>query len=559
MPAFVLVNAQTEGGGHPVAADPSRAARANKSRDLRNREGAQVTHPSIHARTNPDKPAYIMAATGETVTYGQLEARSNQVAQLFRSLGLKPQDHMAFVLENSARFYEVAFGAQRAGLYYTAISTHLQPEEIAYIVGDCGAKVFITSIRFADRAEELRKQLSPDTVCLMIGGVIPGFQSFEDAVKAMPETPVADEVTGPDMLYSSGTTGRPKGVKKPFENTPITQLNPFLNALVGTMCGANSETVYLSPAPLYHAAPMRFNMMIMCYGGTSIIMEKFDAEEYLRLVEKYKVTFSQLVPTMFIRMLKLPDAIRTKYDISSLKSAVHAAAPCPADVKKAMIAWWGPIILEYYAGSEGNGVTIINSQEALERPGSVGRALVGEIKIVGEDGQLEGPGDIGQIYFAGAPEFSYHNDPEKTKGAYNEHGWSSLGDVGYLDKDGYLFLTDRKSYMIISGGVNIYPQETEDALIGHPAVTDAAVFGVPNAEMGEEVKAVVQPADGYEAGPELAAELMAYCRTKLSPIKCPKSIDFDPELPRTPTGKLMKRILRDRYWPKEAKGPAAVA
>ncbi|MFC0284028.1 acyl-CoA synthetase [Camelimonas abortus] len=518
-----------------------------------------MTHPSIHAKRTPDKPAYIMASTGETVTYAQLEARSNQVAHLFRSLGLQAQDHVAWMLENSARFYEVAFGAQRSGLYHTAISTHLQPDEIAYIVGDCGAKVFITSVKFADRAEELRQKLAPDTVCFMIGGVAPGYRSFEEAVKDMPVTPIADEVTGHDMLYSSGTTGKPKGVKKPFENAPITKLVGFLHTLIGEMCGADENTVYLSPAPLYHAAPMRFNMMIMCYGGTSIIMEKFDAEEFLRLVEKYRVTFSQLVPTMFIRMLKLPEEARRKYDVSSLKAAVHAAAPCPADVKKAMIDWWGPIIIEYYAGSEANGITLITSQEALERPGSVGRAIVGEVRIVGEDGEEEAHGDIGMVYFANGPKFEYHNDPEKTRNAYNEKGWSTLGDVGYLDRDGYLYLTDRKSYMIISGGVNIYPQETEDVLIGHPAVFDAAVFGVPNPEMGEEVKAVVQPAPGYEASPELAAELIAYCRSKLSPIKCPKSIDFDPELPRTPTGKLMKRIVRDRYWPKDAKGPAAVA
>ncbi|GGC66165.1 acyl-CoA synthetase [Chelatococcus reniformis] len=517
-----------------------------------------MTHPSIHAQTTPEKPAYIMARTGETVTYGELEARSNQAAQLFRSLGLKPGDHIAVLLENNARFYEVLWGAQRSGLYYTAISSHLKPEEVGYIVGDCGAKVFITSGKFADRAGELKSLLKPGTVCYMMAGEAEGFQAWEPAVGAQPTTPIADQVLGYDMLYSSGTTGKPKGVKKAFLNEPFTKINPFLDLLCGKMCGMNSESIYLSPAPLYHAAPLRFNMMVMSYGGTSVIMDKFDAEDYLRLVEQYKATHSQLVPTMFIRMLKLPEDVRTRYDISSLKGAVHAAAPCPVEVKQQMIAWWGPILVEYYAGSEGNGSTVISSKEALERPGSVGRSLVGEVKIVGEDGEVVPTGEIGQIYFAGAPEFSYHNDPEKTKSAYNDKGWSSLGDVGYLDQEGYLFLTDRKAYMIISGGVNIYPQETEDALIGHPKVTDAAVFGVPNDEFGEEVKAVVQLAPGIAPSPALAAELMDYCRGRLSPIKCPKSIDFEAELPRSPTGKLYKRLLRDRYWPSD-RGPAQMA
>jgi long-chain acyl-CoA synthetase len=312
----------------------------------------------------------------------------------------------------------------------------------------------------------------------------------------------------------------------------------------------NADSIYLSPAPLYHAAPLRFNMMAITLGGTSIIMESFDAEEFLRLVEKHKVTQSQLVPTMFVRMLKLPEEVRRRYDVSSLRGAIHAAAPCPVDVKAKMIEWWGPILIEYYAGSEGNGVTVSTSQQWLTHRGTVGRAVVGKIKILGENDEELPPEQIGTVYFADAPVFSYHNDPEKTKRAYNAKGWSTLGDVGYLDEEGYLYLTDRKSYMIISGGVNIYPQETEDVLITHADVADVAVFGVPNEEMGEEVKAVVQPHDMARAGKDLAAELMLFCRQHLSPIKCPKSIDFEAELPRTPTGKLVKRHLRDRYWPK---------
>jgi len=319
----------------------------------------------------------------------------------------------------------------------------------------------------------------------------------------------------------------------------------------------SADTVYLSPAPLYHAAPLRFNMMVGVLGGTSIIMEHFDAEEFLALVERHRVTQSQLVPTMFVRMLKLPDEVRRRYDISSLKGAIHAAAPCPADVKAKMIEWWGPILIEYYAGSEGNGVTVCTSKEWLQHRGSVGRAVVGKVKILDENDNELAPGEIGGVYFADAPTFAYHNDPEKTRRAYNARGWSTLGDVGYIDAEGYLYLTDRKAYMIISGGVNVYPQETEDVLITHPAVADVAVFGVPNAEMGEEVKAVVQPHDMGRAGKELEAELIAFCRQHLSPLKCPRSIDFEADLPRTPTGKLVKRHLRDRYWPSTLRGPAA--
>jgi long-chain acyl-CoA synthetase len=310
----------------------------------------------------------------------------------------------------------------------------------------------------------------------------------------------------------------------------------------------SSDSVYLSPAPLYHAAPLRFNMMAITLGGTSIIMEHFDAEEFLKLVEKYKATQSQLVPTMFVRMLKLPDDVRAAYDVSSLKGAIHAAAPCPVDVKAKMIEWWGPILIEYYAGSEGNGVTVSTSQQWLTHRGTVGRAVVGKVKILDENDEERPTGEIGTVYFADAPAFAYHNDPEKTKKAYNEKGWSTLGDVGYLDAEGFLYLTDRKSYMIISGGVNIYPQETENLLITHPKVLDAAVIGVPNEDLGEEVKGVVQPAAGVEPGPELERELIAFCREHLAHFKAPRSIDFVDELPRLPTGKLYKRLLRDRYW-----------
>jgi long-chain acyl-CoA synthetase len=509
-----------------------------------------MTHPSVHALVSPDKIAYRMADSGKALSYRELDEVSNRGAQLFRSLGLKAGDHIAFLMENRLEFMAICWAAQRSGLYYTAISRYLTADEIAYIVKDCGAKVVITSPKGADVIGPLIAD-APETLFYIVDGPREGFRDWGAAIVAQPATPIPDEVAGYDMLYSSGTTGRPKGIKRASESNPITQPNPFLRKLCADMCGMASESIYLSPAPLYHAAPLRFNMMAITLGGTSVIMESFDPEEFLRLVEAHRITQSQLVPTMFVRMLKLPDDIRLRYDVSSLQGAIHAAAPCPVDVKARMIDWWGPILIEYYAGSEGNGVTVSNSQQWLSHRGTVGKAVTGVLKILDENDQELPIGEIGTVYFADAPVFSYHNDPEKTKRAYNDRGWSTLGDVGYLDAEGFLYLTDRKSYMIISGGVNIYPQETEDVLIRHPEIADVAVFGVPNEEMGEEVKAVVQPHDMRHAGKALENELILFCRKHLSPIKCPKSIDFEAELPRTPTGKLVKRHLRDRYWPKK--------
>ncbi|MEN3974703.1 acyl-CoA synthetase [Emcibacter sp. SYSU 3D8] len=507
-------------------------------------------HPSVHARTTPDKAAYIMAGSGVVVTYGELESRSNQLAQLFRALGLKTGDHIALLMENQPRFYEVCWAAQRAGLYFTAISTRLTAAEAAYIVNDCGARLLVTSHAMAAVAADLPGQAPGVEALLMTGGTLPGFESYETAVAAMPSVPIGDETSGTDMLYSSGTTGRPKGVKLPLPGEPIDYVSP--QGMASRMLyGFDENTIYLSPAPLYHAAPLRFNMWVMRVGGTCVIMEHFDAEDYLRQVEKHRATHSQLVPTMFVRMLKLPEEVRARYDVSSLKVAIHAAAPCPIEVKRSMIGWWGPILMEYYAGTEGNGSTFINSEDWLKHPGSVGRSLVAGLHIVGDDGEELPPGEPGAIYFSGGPEFAYHNDPDKTAQTRNDKGWSTLGDVGYVDEEGFLYLTDRKAFMIISGGVNIYPQEVENLLIGHPKVADVAVFGVPNEEFGEEVKAVVQPMDWSDAGPALAADIIAYCRQHLAHLKCPRSVDFEAELPRHPTGKLYKRLLRDRYWGKQ--------
>ena len=504
-------------------------------------------HPYIHAQTQPDKPAYIMAASGEVVTYRQLDERSNQGAHVFRSLGLKKGDTVALMMDNNARYLEICFAAQRSGLFFVAMSSRLTAAEAEYIVGDSAAKALIVSASLADQAAGLLAKTPGVQKRFSVGGALASHDPWEAATAKMPKSPIADQSAGRDMLYSSGTTGRPKGVKPELLNEGIDAPGPML-MLAKALYGMGPETTYLSPAPLYHAAPLRYNMTIMRFGGTSVIMEHFDPEEALRLVEKHKVTHCQWVPTMFVRMLKMPEAARRKYDVSSIKYAIHAAAPCPVQVKEQMIAWWGPVIYEYYGGTEGNGYVACDSKEWLAHKGTVGRAKLGEIRIVGEDGKVRPPRQEGTIYFANGPTFEYHNDPKKTAESRTADGWSTLGDVGYVDEEGYLYLTDRKAYMIISGGVNIYPQEAENLLITHPKVADVAVIGVPDADFGEAVKAVVQPATMANAGAALEQELIAFCRASLSPIKCPKSIDFDPELPRHPTGKLYKRLIRDRYW-----------
>jgi long-chain acyl-CoA synthetase len=504
-------------------------------------------HPGAHARTHPDKPAYAMAASGETVTYRRLDEGSNRFAHLLRRLGLRPRDGIALCLENDARYYEIVWGAQRSGLYYTAVSTRLTPGELEYIVNDSGAQVLVVSATLAPVATAIADRIPNVRRRLMVGGTVPGWDSYEHTVAAEPPTPIADELEGADLLYSSGTTGRPKGVKFPLRGDPLGTATPLLR-LVTVLYGIGADTVYLSPAPLYHAAPLRFNLTVQRLGGTSIIMEHFDAEEFLRLIERHRVTHTQVVPTMFVRLLKLPEEVRRRYDLSSLTTAIHAAAPCPIPVKEQMIAWWGPIIHEYYGGTEGNGLCALNATEWLAHKGSVGRALLGTIRIYDDDGNELPAGEPGAIYFAGGNSFEYLHDAEKTRASRRPDGATTLGDVGYVDADGYLYLTDRKANMIISGGVNIYPQEAENLLLTHPKVQDVAVFGVPNEEFGEEVKAVVQPVDMADAGPALAEELIAFCRQQLSPVKCPRSVDFEAELPRHPTGKLYKRLLKDRYW-----------
>lgn len=503
-------------------------------------------HPSVYATTHPDKPAYIMAGSGETVTYQQLDERSNQAAQKFRALGLKKGDHISVLLENNRQFFEVIWGAQRSGLLYTAISTHLKEEEIAYILDNSDARVLITSQALANTAKSALQKAPNVEYAYIIGEKTEGFKSYDAEFSVMPTTAIDDQSCGADMLYSSGTTGRPKGVTVSLSGDDIASVPAVMTSMIKHY-NLTEDSVYLSPAPLYHAAPLRFNMLTMFAGGTSIIMEKFDEENALRLIEKHKATHSQWVPIMFVRMLKLPG--HRNYDTSSMECAIHAAAPCPVDVKQKMIDWWGPIIHEYYSCTEGVGLTFIDSHQWLQHPGSVGKAVVGELHIL-DDGGVELPaGEVGNIYFANGPSFSYHKDPEKTAAATNQQGWFSVGDIGYVDDEGYLYLTDRKSFMIISGGVNIYPQEIENLLITHPNVADVAVIGVPDEEFGESVKAVVQPLNPPTDSQAFKTELLDFCRQRISSIKCPKSIDLDNNLPRFPNGKLYKKQIRARYWP----------
>ena len=507
-----------------------------------------MPHPSIHALTTPNKIAYQMAGSGDSITYRELDRRSNQAAHLLRKLGLKPRDHIALLIENRIEFMVVCWAAQRCGLFYTAISTHLTPREVSHIVRDCGAAVFVTSPAMLSVAIDAAEALGPAVTRLILGKAHHDFDSWDARIENLPDTPIADQIAGYDMLYSSGTTGMPKGITPTVKEEPVDTLPKIMSVLCGEMCGMNAETVYLSPAPLYHAAPLRFCMTTVALGGTVIVMEKFDPELYLALVERHRATHTQLVPTMFVRMLKLPEDLRRCHDVSSLRTAVHAAAPCPVEIKAQMIDWWGPILVEYYAGTEACGLTFTNSVEWLAHPGTVGRAVVGKLRILDDDSNELPIGEVGGVYFSDGPQFSYHNDPKKTRSAYSPQGWVTFGDLGRVDEDGFLYLTDRRAYMIISGGVNIYPQEAENVLLNHPKVADAAVFGIPDAEMGEQVKAVIQPLAGVVGDEQLAADLIAFCHKHLSSIKCPRSVDFIVEMPRTPTGKLLKKVLRDAYW-----------
>ena len=506
-------------------------------------------YPGHWGQVAPDRPAVVMAGTDDVVTHGQLDERSTRLARVWQNAGLRPGDGVALLMENQLRFLEVVWAALRSGLRVTPVNRYLTAPEAAYIINDCDARALVTSTAMAPVATELVGMVPGCKLLLSVDGVVEGYDSYEDAVAAVPADPLEEEPLGQLMLYSSGTTGRPKGIVRPQPAGSVREGTPFSG--IGALFGINEGSVYLSPAPIYHAAPLAFCVGATSVGATVVLMRHFDPLEALAALERHRCTHSQWVPTMFSRMLKLPEEDRTRFDLSAHKVAIHAAAPCPIPVKQAMFDWWGPIIYEYYGGSELNGLTYVGPQDWLAHPGTVGRAVLGVIHICDEDGNELPPGQTGLIYFEQeSASFRYHKDDEQTRSSQHPShpNWTALGDVGYVDEEGFLYLTDRATFMIISGGVNIYPREIEDVLVMHPLVDDVAVIGIPNEEMGEEVKAVVQLVPGTEGTPELAAELIAFCRERLAHYKCPRSVDFDPALPRLPTGKLYKRVLRDRYW-----------
>ncbi len=504
------------------------------------------------AREHGEKPAVIMGGTGATMSYVELERRSNQVAHLFRARGLRPGDRIAVLMVNELDLFPVVWAAQRSGLYYAPGNWHLSAEEAAYIVADCGARLLVSSASLESLAAAASvapaldgRLVAGDRAAGVVAGRA-GAESLDAAIEGLPGTPVADETEGWYMFYSSGTTGKPKGIIRPLTGQPFgTGLGT--ETVMRLVFGFSPSSVYLCPGPLYHAAPLAWSIGTIRNGGTVVVMERFDAATALSLIEKYRVTEGQFVPTMFVRMLRLPEASRSSYDLSSLRLAVHAAAPIAVEVKREMISWFGPVLAEYYAGSEANGICVIDSDDWLAHPGSVGRPLGVEVHIVGEDGAEVPAGEVGTVYFSGGSPFEYHNDPGKTASAFNPSGWSTLGDLGYLDEQGYLYLADRRTDLIVSGGVNIYPREVEEALAPHPAVTDVAVIGIPDAEMGQRVHAVVQPAVAGAGSPELAAELIEFCRARIAHFKSPGSVSFEDSLPRTPSGKMLRRVVAERY------------
>jgi long-chain acyl-CoA synthetase len=505
----------------------------------------------IREHLGADNPAIVLHPSGTVVTFDELEARANRLAHSFRRAGLVEGDAVAILMENNEHIHAVMWAARRSGLYYVPINTHLTAPEAAYIVDNSAAKAIIGSAALRKTCENLAEHLPAGLPAVLMIALddeeadLDGWLRYPECVADQPDTPIDDEVEGDLLQYSSGTTGRPKGIKRELPHVSPAVAPGLMSALVGFWMHPNA--VYLSPAPLYHTAPSVWSMSVQAGGITTVVLEKFDPEGCLEAIQRHRVTHGQFVPAMFTRMLKLPDSVRDSYDLSSLQRVMHAAAPCPVEIKKQMIDWWGPIVDEYYASSEAIGSTLIGAEEWLAHPGSVGKPMNCQIHILDEDGNELPPDQAGEIYFEGGFSFEYLNDAEKTAASHDRHGWATVGDVGYLDDDGYLYLTDRRHHMIISGGVNIYPQEAENLLVTHPKVLDAAVFGIPHDEMGQSVKAVVQTVDPADATDEFADGLLAWLRDRLAHYKCPRSISFEAQLPRTDAGKLYKNELVEKY------------
>ena len=508
-------------------------------------------YPAQVAERAPDRPAVVVADSAERISYRQLADRANQIAHLFRAHGLGPGSHVAIMVENSTAYVETVWAAHISGIILTPVNNRLTAREAAYIINDCGARAVIASAQAGDVIGALAAEIENVRVRFLAGGELPGWESFERARDAQPATPIEDECQGGYMFYSSGTTGRPKGIAHPFARLPL-EVDENVAGFLPKLAGLGEGEVVLVPGPLFHSAASNWLVALMHTGATIVLMQRFDAEAALRLIEQHRVAFVQFVPTHLTRMLRLPDEVRLRYDVSSLKAVVHAAAPCPVELKRTVIQWLGPILFEYYSATEGIGLTWIDSRQWLSHPGSVGRTLIGVVHILDDDGKELSCGEIGTIYFEGSGRFEYHNDPDKTEGAYNAGGFATVGDVGYLDKEGYLYLTDRRTDMIISGGMNVYPQEAENEIATMPGVADVAVIGIPHSDMGEQLVAVVQPVDWSAADDDFAAAIIARCRARLAGYKCPRLVEFRRELPRADTGKLLKRLLRDEVTARRA-------
>ena len=508
----------------------------------------QSTHPWVHAARHPDKLAIVMIDSDARCTYRELAESSNRYARALRRMGLIRGDTVAILLENRPEYLALCWAAKNTGLYYVCVSAHLTAGEAAYIVGNSGSRLLIGSQSTREVVAGIRDALGTACSYTLLDVSTPAEPGLETLSREMPSEMLEDPWRGASMLYSSGTTGRPKGIRVPLvEVTP--DVAPIRHAMLVAAFDFTEATVFVNPGPLYHAGPLRFAMTVHRAGGTVVLNRKFDVLKVLGAMQSMRVTHGLFVPTMFVRMLRLSDEVRRSFAFPSLRCAVHAAAPCPVVIKQQMLDWWGPVIFELYGGSEGSGTTVISARDWLTHKGSVGLPLAGcEVHIVDDAGEEVAANVQGRIFFKSPRTFEYFKDPERTAAVHHIRGWTTMGDIGYVDEGGYLYLTDRQADMIISGGVNIYPQEAENVLQSHPHVADVAVIGVPDEEYGEQVRAVVQPEPGIEASAEFARHLISFCRAQLSSIKCPRAVDFVDRLPREENGKLYKRLLKDVYW-----------